>query len=817
MLCPNCHTENADGNKFCETCGTPLAGAPAPAAPAAGASVPTPSGVALPPIPMPATVAPAPAAAAEPESDETILSANVPVEDDATVLSSSAPAPAAPAPAPAPEPVAPTPEPVAPAAPAAPAQDAPATETSTATVTEPAPAPAKAKRGPNKLIIILAVALVALIAAGVALFLTYRAEVWGGKSLPDPASFSSSVTDKNGKKTSAVKAKDVTAALKAKGLKVKTEKVFSGKDSGVFVGYKDNEAGARVAAGSTVTVQESAGPGVPKDTIGKKAEKTTSTFVEMGVPVHYKKVYVSDTKTNPEGTVVSSYPAAGTGVKDDERDKGIYLGVATKSDGSALPLDVMGQSVDDVKSQLESEGHTVTVKKRFSSKQYVGKVAGADPAPGSTMSSSDDVTLYEGIDATSTKDAFKAEDLPEINGDAMLGTTDAADGQWCTNDGKCITIEDNKVVSGGSDYSDYGQYGNYLVACDAIQQPYCSNTKADYLVTQDYGAFELMPYPSLTNYWSNGKMYSTNGVGGNRPTSGEYHMQDLFLVVPTGSDLEGLEGSKGYFDADALAAAKKEKAVDTDRPFILWRDPSQYDTTTAPYKAGGNTTNPFLPYDGYSSNRDSIVKMKPAPSDATAYYRVETTEPDWDSLPDADVKVPESKDASNADSTDSDSKDSESDEPDAASLKVFSDLAGSQYSYTIAADGSAYTTISLDEKGNFSGTVDEADMKSGEPTATAPRIKTKFTGKFKSAKSNSDGTVTLECDASAFKIDDTSKATESGFSPCGTFTGYPAGTDLESLPEDAQSLMVKRGSMDGPSDWLLANDGGKGTFIRTEK
>ena len=795
MLCPNCHTDNAEGSKFCETCGTPLTATEANTAASSASMTPQDAPVA----PTPAGATPAPAAASVPGPGGAAVPP-IPMPQGAAGMS-------------------------APAVVSAPAATQPTATVATATQTAPATATTTAatKPGPNKLIIMLVAVLAALIIAGVALFLTYRSEVWGGKSLPDPASIASSVTDKNGKKASAVKAKDVTAALKAKGLNAKTEKVFSGKDSGEFIGYKNAAPGARVKAGSTVVVQESAGPGVPKDTLGAQVNKVTETFADMGVPVHYKKVFVSDAKKNPEGSVVATYPAAGTGVKDDEKDKGIYIGVAAKGDDTALPIDVMGQDVDTVKSQLESEGHTVTVEQRFSSKDYVGKVSGASPAPGSSLSSGEDVTLYQGIDASDTKEAFTGHDLAETGGDALLGTTRAADGQWCTNDGKCITIDNYKVTEGGSDNADYtGDYDGTLIACDAIQQPYCNSPKADYLVTQDYGAFELMPHISLTNFWANGKMYDGNGVhmGDSWPTSGEYHMQDLFLVVPTGSDLQGLE-DKGYFDKDALAAAKKQKAVDTNRPFILYRDPKLYDTTTAPYNGAGNGANPFLPYNGYNGSKSDIVKMKPAPSDADAYYLVEASEPDWDSLPDADVKAPSTKDKGNSkdskDSKDSNKSSKKSGTPDAASLKVFSDSAGAQYAYTIAGDGSAFTTISLDDRGNFSGTVDEADMSSGDSAANAPRIQTKFSGKFASATSNSDGTVTLKCDASAFKIDDKSKSDKSGFSPCGTFTGYPSGTSSDALPSEAQAMLVKRGTPDGPSDWMLINTEGSGVFIRTQK
>ena len=75
------------------------------------------------------------------------------------------------------------------------------------------------------------------------------------------------------------------------------------------------------------------------------------------------------------------------------------------------------------------------------------------------------------------------------------------------------------------------------------------------------------------------------------------------------------------------------------------------------------------------------------------------------------------------------------------------------------------------------------------------RAESNFTGKFKSAKKNSDGTYTLQCDASAFKIDgtvgeshieDQIKVTISepyGMEPCNEFTLYTDGTDLSTFSD----------------------------------
>ena len=232
-----------------------------------------------------------------------------------------------------------------------------------------------------------------------------------------------------------------------------------------------------------------------------------------------------------------------------------------------------------------------------------------------------------------------------------------AAGTWCNNSGDCITFKDGGDGSEGNSYIPYPEgrdgteYGEYesLSSCDAIQQPYCSSPKADYLLTGDTGAFELFPRSSMTNYWCGTSQEDSNTAGGivcnngkmvengdyNNISGATYHMQDFYLVVPVGADLNKLE-SDGYFDADALAAAKKQKAVNTTKPFLIYRDPKLYDKTTADMT--NNSANPFMPYNGYVGSKSDIVKMKPAPSDNTVYYLTVSIDLDWGELPDADVK-----------------------------------------------------------------------------------------------------------------------------------------------------------------------------------
>lgn len=219
----------------------------------------------------------------------------------------------------------------------------------------PSPPRPSSKR---RAILIAAIVAVCVVLAGTVAAVTYYMELWGGKTLP-VASKSTATSDK------APTASNVVKQLKNKGLDASARKEFSGEKKGAFLGYANAQDGERIRSGQHVVVRESAGPGVPSDTVGKQATTVTSTFKNMGVPVHYKQVVVSDSSKVKPGSVVSTYPQPGQGVSDEKI--GIYIGVAAKGDG--LPADIVGQDVNTVKTELEDKGYTVKTEKRLSSKQ----------------------------------------------------------------------------------------------------------------------------------------------------------------------------------------------------------------------------------------------------------------------------------------------------------------------------------------------------------------------------------------------------------------------------------------------------------------
>lgn len=589
MVCQHCGTNNDPKSRFCTRCGKPLP--PMPGAASGEQTVPAPS-TAMPAPPAPAAFAGAP------------------------------PVPAAPA------------------------------------------AARSADRTHRMLVWAVVVAVVVAVAL-IAGLVTYNAQWWGGKTLPNVQAATANTASGD-----VVSADTVAAQLRGKGLHVKKTKEFSGARKGAFLGYQGVDAGARVKAGSTVEVRESAGAGVPDKTVGKEATAVTKTFEDMGVPVHYKKVLVSDSSKTAEGTVVSTSPEPGQAVSEAQPE--IYIGVADKQ-GSGIPMDIMGRDVNDVESELEAKGYDVSVQKRLASRQYIGKVSGSQPVPGSALELGQSVTLFQGVDAQGAKDTFLQSGDGSGSKASMAATGMSAEnvaaGRWCTKTGDCITLGDMEGkaddlhgfgVLDGAQAGDYAMADSMLVACDAIQQAFCSQGTKDYLVQGDTGAFELMPHKALSGFWCGDTFLNRNGAGFTRyckagkvadagepinfsilkDTGGKYRMSNFFVVVPVGADLDKLEGS-GYFDKSALDAAGKQQKVNTDRPFLLYRDVRQYDDNEREADCDTTALNPFLPYNtlwGKSKKaKDTSVKMRPAPSDATAYYLCETSDLDWNALEDADV------------------------------------------------------------------------------------------------------------------------------------------------------------------------------------
>lgn len=598
MFCDQCGTRNDEGNRFCTNCGTPMASAPAPSA-----------------VP-PSTAGPAP-------------------------TPGSAPTPAA-------------------AEPAAVAMTAPS---------------ARRRKTPWVIAIIAAVAAVAVCVA----FLTYRAEIWGGRSLPDIAQIAAEVPDGAKADTHAnVKAKQVVRALGARGLTGKLVHEFSGLPSGTFLGYAGATAGQRVPAGSTVNIRVSDGPGVPKGTVGKRVDDVADSLASMGVRVQYKQVAVSDPSAYQDGEIVATSPADGQPLPDDQTADGIYIGVAGDVDG--LPIDILGMDSNQAVDMLESQGYAVTLTPRFSSRDYLGKISGSVPGPGSTLTPGQSITLYYGVGADDTMTVLTTYDLDTgyrmANGDLSVLA-----GQYCRSGDDdvedCVTLEPTGTYFNAQDQTAVRIAGHddpllpYTYSQDIsgmLVEPPSNGTSAtgkndlpmgNHLLLRDWGMFELyagMGLPScgtktfigdIGSYCDDGtyRTYDPSTVDEFPRSSGvTYTMRDFLVYFPVDADLDALKAS-GYFDAGAMDDADAQDPVDPDRPFILLRDPSLYDETSIPVEESPQA-NPFAPSN--RQGRNSLIPMKPAPSDATVYYLVEQADPDWATLPDAEAPVSDGSDGADS-------------------------------------------------------------------------------------------------------------------------------------------------------------------------
>lgn len=516
----------------------------------------------------------------------------------------------------------------------------------------------------------IAIAAAVIVVALVTAFVTYRAELWGGTSLPDAAQIAAE-TSEDGSDTAAdeVTADQAAKALESRGLKSKRVYEFSARDKGIFLGYVDRDAGQRVADDSTVELRVSAGPGVPQGTVGSQVSDVVDSLESMGVPVQYKQVAVSDSSDRQPGEVVVTSPADGTALADDQLNEGIYVGVAGDEDG--IPVDILGMDVDDASDLLESLGYSVDIEARFTSSDYIGKVADSDPGPGSSLSSGSTVTLYYGVDVSSEMDLLTT--TSSSGNQVARGDLSILAGQYCkatvTDSEDCITLETAQEPSYFSDagntairiagHDDSMVLYNYnqnielsmLVGGEAVESgsvDYDSLPMRNHLLFSGWGMFEVYAGQGVANcgteqlddwdsaYCVDGTYHTfdpSDGVPDDLSYTGiTYDMQDFIVYFPVGSDIDALEAS-GYFDEDALAEAEAQDDVDTSRPFILVRDPSLYDTTSV--DVDDVDVDPFVP--GNQDGDNPLVAMKPAISNDTVYYLVENAEPDWDSLPDADV------------------------------------------------------------------------------------------------------------------------------------------------------------------------------------
>ena len=479
-------------------------------------------------------------------------------------------------------------------------------------------------------------------------------------------------------------AQDAVVKLKKQGLKVQVSKEPSPSKKGSFLKLKGVKQGERVNSSKPVTVVESLGPGMPKNVIGKTLKSITREVKEMGVPV---KVYEVSATSKP-GTVVATYPMPGQAFEKSDYADSMRIAVSVNGNKKAIPIDIFGTDKNNAKSKLEKVGiNNIEFKPRFSSRKLIGKIVGSHPSLGSEVTEENEkVTLYYGIDAKDTKNSlaipitdtnWDTSDLPSrtrlaINFGPMAG-------EWCTNSGKCIYLNEYYPDNNNHSYSDVLLEDHPMKLRSVAELPERSfinsddlsltnfsqdisgtilfdpkvhtkiqyDTMKNHLLSGDTGAAEFykgFDLPScgklnsfaeapagfcvhgkFVNITDNPDQFDENGqyLGSQDDISTGlvYRMQDFFVLIPVNAKLEQIEKS-GYFRGTG------KHTPDLNRPFILRRDPKLYDKTEIPIpdnKSWGpdSDTSPFVP-----TKKHKAIPFAPAPDDDNAYYKVEN-QIDW--------------------------------------------------------------------------------------------------------------------------------------------------------------------------------------------
>ena len=217
----------------------------------------------------------------------------------------------------------------------------------------------KSKRLPGSKIAAI-VALVVVLAAGVAGGVTYQMELWGGKIVPDVTGMTQA---------------DATYMLQNKGFAVRSTTVPSDSTEGLVL-LMDPGAGARQQEGAEVVIHVSTSRTVPK-VVGSSQDSALKALSDNG----FENVDVQlERSDEPEGTVLSVSPEEGEKAK---ASTSITLKVAQ---AYTVP-DVSGMSYNQAVQAIKDAGLSSTAVYVYSETTSEGAIMGFEPAAGSKVPS----------------------------------------------------------------------------------------------------------------------------------------------------------------------------------------------------------------------------------------------------------------------------------------------------------------------------------------------------------------------------------------------------------------------------------------------
>ena len=575
-------------------------------------------------------------------------------------------------------------------------------------------------------------------------------------------------------------AAEAVEQLKKAGIPAKTQLQFSPKRKGSFIRLSGADKSGHLPKNAHVTVTESAGPGVPKGTIGQSKAKAVQTLKTMEVPLTVADVVSSKTDV---GQVAASSPSDGQPVLDSK--DGIHVGIAT--DKAGIPIEIAGMDKDQAQSQLEAKGYSITMQPRFSSQKNLGKIVGANPSIGQPTDTKT-ATLYYGVDASKKLDVLASKENMGGQPVYILDKQASLAGQYCNESGDCLSLVPSQQSGGGVPLlqvkgQDIPQdFFNSLSLCTYTQdETGCIPTNLsdsttpmslhNHLITGNTGALELYsglgrPLCGNTHFTGgfevcvNGQSKTYDDAGLSEPnydshykdTGLRWKAEDFFVVMPVGASLRQLK-QQDYFKGNS------SYEPDADRPYLIKRDNSKYPDRSAD---DNMEKDPYAP-----TQFGKAEPFQEAPNKKNVYYLVENPI-DWEAI---------GGNTANQD---------------------FNALTG-KWTWAESGDGSLISDMTIQSDGSFAGSTFERTDRPKFMDGNTDN----YSGHFSKITENPDGTKTLTLDPKSIKGVSDSLREWSGLTKT-TYTFVPAGQAIPNMDEKMQAAVANCCGAQPPDGAIIA-------------
>ena len=180
--------------------------------------------------------------------------------------------------------------------------------------------------------------------------------------------------------------------------------------AGTVIG-QDPEGGDQADKGSTVTITVSAGPGTARvpDLTGRPRSEALEELDKLGFEVSEER---QSSNSIGDNRVIETRPAAG-----QELERGTTVTVVLSSGRARVAVpNVVGQPLDDARTELESAGFKVTVTRKESADKEPGTVLAQNPAAAAQAPEGSPIAL-------TVAKAPAAVDVPDVVGSTQQQAT----------------------------------------------------------------------------------------------------------------------------------------------------------------------------------------------------------------------------------------------------------------------------------------------------------------------------------------------------------------------------------------------------------